>query len=300
MIRATERQTMRWTSDIDEMRCWARGFRSEGRKIALVPTMGCLHEGHLSLVDQAREHSDVVVMSVFVNPTQFGPNEDFSDYPRQLERDLDLAGKRHVDAVFCPEPEAMYPSSDTLTHVDMSRLTDLLCGASRPGHFRGVMTVVAKLFNIIEPDIAVFGQKDIQQFIIVDRMTRDLNFPVEILMGRIVREKSGLAMSSRNRYLDDRERADALQLFKSLSRARELIGEGELHSDTISTTIERMLGERHISIDYVSIVDYQTLEPVDMIAGKAIVAIAGKVGSTRLIDNMIVEFAHDGRPQFSI
>jgi pantoate--beta-alanine ligase len=287
------------TADITTLRKLIGEYRGMGRTIGFVPTMGCLHEGHLSLVDIAGESCDVVVMSIFVNPTQFGPGEDLERYPRDLDSDLLMAEERGVGLVFHPEVSTMYPGGDTLAYIDMPGLTGVLCGASRPGHFRGVMTVVAKLLNIVKPDLAVFGQKDIQQLVVIKRMVRDLNFPVKIVSGPIVRERDGLAMSSRNKYLDGDERVEALRLYRSLLKAKELILDGERISNNILTPMTGILSGKGVRLDYAAIVRYDDLEPMDIIGGRAIIAVAAYVGSTRLIDNLIVEISDDG-PSFSI
>ncbi len=290
---------MKTITEIAPLKELVRESRLSGKIIGLVPTMGFLHEGHLSLVDLARERSDTVVMSIFVNPTQFGPGEDYDRYPRDLERDMELAGDRGVDVIFCPDVEVMYPDKETLAYIDMARLPDFLCGARRPGHFRGVMTVVAKLFHLVEPDVAVFGRKDIQQYIIIERMVRDLDFPVEIVEGQTVREEDGLAMSSRNIYLGKEERREALRLHHSLLKAAEMIGSGERRSSRIKSAMEEILRGRSLKVDYVSIARYTDLDEVDRIEDRTIVAVAAFLGTTRLIDNLIVEI-NDHGPVFRI
>jgi pantoate--beta-alanine ligase len=290
---------MRVTSDIGELREWIGEHRKNCQRIGFVPTMGYLHEGHLSLVDLAKVSSDIVVMSIFVNPTQFGPSEDYKTYPRDPDNDLKLAGERGVDIAFSPDVETMYPRGDSLTYVDMDRLPDNLCGASRPGHFRGVMTVVTKLLNIVAPDVAVFGQKDIQQLIVIERMVKELNLPVEIVTGPTVREEDGLAMSSRNQYLAGDEREEATRLYRSLLRGMELIEGGERTTEVILTAMKEILSGKNIEVDYISIVSYRELKAIDVIIEKSIVAVAAFVGRTRLIDNFIVELTDDG-PVFSI
>ncbi len=285
---------MKDTADARVLRDWIETSKRGGKVIGFVPTMGYLHEGHLSLVDLAAELSDKVVMSIFVNPIQFGPDEDFKRYPRDLSRDMDLASRRGVDIIFRPDVEAIYPDGDPLTYVDMHRIPATLCGASRPGHFRGVMTVVAKLLNLVEPDVAVFGQKDIQQLIIIERMVRDLNFPVEIVAGPIVREEDGLAMSSRNSYLNDDERRDAGRLYRSLMVGKERIESGQRESRSIIREMEEVLRGERVRIDYVSIVRYHDLMETERLEGKVVVAVAAFVGKTRLIDNFIAEITDDG------
>jgi pantoate--beta-alanine ligase len=290
---------VRKTANIGELRSWIDEYRRQGMTVGFVPTMGYLHEGDLSLVDIAREKSDITVMSIYVNPAQFGPGEDFQEYPRDLELDLRLAKDRDVDIMFCPDNDTMYPGEGILTYVDMNQLPEPLCGGGRPGHFRGVMTVVAKLFNIVKPDVAVFGQKDIQQLIIIEKMIKDLNFPVEIVTAPIVREVDGLAMSSRNKYLNADQREEALGLYRSLLDAKERISGGEKESGTIIAAMGEILQGKSTKIDYISIVDYPGLRAVDTIEGKVIVAVAAFVGTTRLIDNLIVETTVHGI-QFTI
>jgi len=267
-------------------------IRSQKRKkktIGFVPTMGYLHQGHLSLVRKARKNTDIVIMSIFVNPLQFTPHEDFREYPRDLKRDIKLADSCGVDIIFYPSAKSMYPQ-DYLTYVNVEKITDVLCGKSRPRHFQGVCTVVAKLFNIVQPDIAYFGQKDAQQAIVIKRMTKDLNMPIKIRVCPIVREKDGLAMSSRNVYLDREEREDATILYKALCKAKELILKGERNPKVI---IQRMrdiiLSKPRAKIDYVSIVDTKNLEPVKEIRGRLLIALAVWMGKTRLIDNIVLE-----------
>jgi pantoate--beta-alanine ligase len=258
------------------------------RSIGFVPTMGFLHEGHLSLIRKAKKDTDYVVVSIFVNPIQFGPKEDFRKYPRDLNKDLALCKNAGVDIVFIPDRGAMYPP-DFSTYVNVEGLSDTLCGALRPGHFKGVTTVVAKLFNIIKPDIAYFGQKDAQQAVIIKRMTEDLNMGIKIKVMPIVREKDGLAKSSRNVYLNQSERREALSLYNSLKLARDLYKSGERDSRKIIKEMQKaILREKHASIDYVSIVDPETLKDLNVITKKALVAVAIKIGTTRLIDNAVL------------
>jgi pantoate--beta-alanine ligase len=257
--------------------------------VGLVPTMGALHEGHLSLVRAARAKSDVVVVSIFVNPTQFGPNEDFAKYPRTLERDFELLEREGVDIEFVPSAEEMYPAGDA-TWVEVQGLSERLCGKSRPGHFRGVTTVVAKLFHIIEPDVAFFGQKDAAQVAIIRRMVRDLHMPVKIEVCLLVREPDGLAMSSRNAYLGAEDRKSALVLYRSLSCARKLFENGERDSaKLISAAKEEFAAEPGVRLDYFEIVHPSTLEPQAQIEKRSLVAVAAFVGGTRLIDNILLE-----------
>jgi pantoate--beta-alanine ligase len=268
-------------------------LKKQGKSIGFVPTMGALHEGHLSLVRQARKENDIVVVSIFVNPTQFGPNEDFERYPRQFDKDKELLERENVDYIFYPSVSEMYPEGYE-TYVYLEKLPEHLCGLSRPGHFRGVATVVAKLFNIVQPDKAYFGQKDYQQALIIKKMVRDLNFPIEIVVMPIVREYDGLAMSSRNMYLSHEERKNANVLYKSLQRAKELIKGGERDVNKIKKEMEKIISSVPSRIDYIEIVHPETLDSLEVIPGKGVidrvvVAVAVFIGSARLIDNEIVE-----------
>ncbi|MGJ8455473.1 pantoate--beta-alanine ligase [Pseudothermotoga sp. U03pept] len=272
---------------VSEMKNLAEELRKE-KSIGFVPTMGYLHQGHLSLVKRSKSENDVTVVSIFVNPTQFGPNEDYTSYPRDLKRDLSMLEKENVDFVFAPEVEEMYPK-DYSTYINEERLSRYLCGKSRPGHFRGVCTVVAKLFNIVKPHRAYFGQKDAQQFRVIRRMVRDLNIDVEVVECPIVREPDGLAMSSRNVYLSFEERAQAVALSKSLKLAENLYNSGERSASRITEKITEYLSSfEKLKIDYVEVVDEETLEPIEKIQRKAIVALAVWVGKARLIDNTIL------------
>ena len=274
---------------ISEVREILKGQREKGSRVSLVPTMGYLHRGHLTLVEEAKRDGAFVVMSIFVNPLQFGPKEDFSSYPRDLERDAKLAEEAGVDILFNPEVEEMYPSMN-LTHVEVGELGDSLCGASRPGHFRGVTTVVSKLFHIVQPDRAYFGQKDFQQYLILRRMVRDLNFPIEIIAVPIVREEDGLALSSRNVYLSPEQRVEALVLNRSLQAAEEWIRDGERRAEVIEERIkEKIRSESSGEIDYVEIRSAETLEKAIDINELVVIALAVRFGATRLIDNKIVE-----------
>ncbi|AFG35881.1 pantothenate synthetase [Fervidobacterium pennivorans DSM 9078] len=279
---------MRLVHTIAEMKKIVNDILKSGKSIGFVPTMGYLHKGHLSLVEAARKENDVVVVSIFVNPTQFGPNEDYNRYPRDLERDLRLLEPIGVDYVFNPSVEEMYPAMYS-TYVEEVELSKYLCGASRPGHFRGVCTVVTKLFNIVKPTKAYFGQKDAQQFRVLRRMVRDLNMDVEMIEMPIVREEDGLAMSSRNVYLSPEERKEATRLYKSLLKAKELIESGERDVQKIKSEMLKILDHPLLKVDYVEIVDEETLKPVEKIERKVIVALAVFVGKARLIDNMIFE-----------
>ena len=274
---------------ISDMQSYVRKCKLDGKTIGFVPTMGYLHEGHLSLVRIARKRCDILVVSIFVNPTQFGPGEDFDKYPRDFERDKKLCEQENVDIIFAPSVEEMYPK-DSVTYVDMAgEMTNVLCGKYRPGHFRGVMTVVSKLFNIVQPDIAVFGRKDGQQLAVIRRMVSDLNFPIEIIGGETVRESDGLAMSSRNKYLTEEQRKSAPALYKSLLLAKTMIENGETDSSKI---VERMRdyisNSGDFKIQYIEIVDADTLTPVDKIRNKVMIALAAFLGETRLIDNIVV------------
>jgi pantoate--beta-alanine ligase len=272
---------------IDEMRSAVRAVRRAGRRLGFVPTMGALHEGHISLVAAARASCDAVAASIFVNPTQFGANEDLAKYPRAFDRDCELLEREGVELLFAPAVEEMYPAGG-VTWVTVEGLSDKLDGRSRPGHFRGVTTVVAKLFHIVEPDAAYFGQKDAAQLAIIRRMTRDLNLPVEIVACPIVREADGLAMSSRNAYLDPQQREQALVLSRALARVKELVDAGERDPvKLIAAGRAQFAGEPSVRLDYFEVVNPETLDPVADISAGALVAVAAFVGSTRLIDNFL-------------
>ena len=266
------------------MQAWSRQRLAAGERIACVPTMGYLHAGHLSLVRRARAAADRVVLTLFVNPTQFGPGEDYAVYPRDPARDQALCEAEGVDVLFMPAAADMY-APDASTAVVEEALARRLCGASRPGHFRGVCTVVAKLFNCVHPDVAVFGQKDAQQVHVIRRMVRDLNFPVEIVVAPIVREADGLALSSRNVRLSPTERASALGLSRSLALARDAFARGERDASAVRRLIERELAESGLRQDYVEIVDTRTMEPASRLAPGVLVALAAFAGQTRIIDN---------------
>jgi pantoate--beta-alanine ligase len=274
---------------IEACRAAVAAERRSGSRIGFVPTMGALHEGHLSLVGRARELTDVVVVSVFVNPTQFGPGEDFDRYPRDLERDVRMAGARGAAIVFAPEVAEMYPEA-LLTTVTMRGITDDFEGARRPGHFDGVLTVVAKLFHIVEPDVAVFGQKDAQQLAAVRRMAADLDFPVEIVVGETVREADGLALSSRNAFLSAADRSQALALRAALGRAESLAADGVDDADRLLTAMREELA-RHpgVEVDYVAVVEQNSFRPLRRLTEPAVAAVAARVGKTRLIDNVVLE-----------
>lgn len=271
---------------IPDLREEIKKLKKTGKTIGFVPTMGYFHEGHLSLMDIARKKSDVLVVSIFVNPIQFGPNEDYDRYPRDLERDLKLAEERGVDIVFHPDNREMY-QENFQTYVNVEKLTEGMCGKYRPGHFRGVTTVVAKLFNIVQPDIAVFGQKDAQQAIVIKKMVRDLNFPVEIVVGPIIREHDGLAMSSRNTYLNDEERKQAPVIYKALRKAKEEVKMGNKNTARLKAIIENTIRTAPLArIEYVEIVDDENLENVPEVKPGTLAAVAVWFGKTRLIDNI--------------
>lgn len=279
---------MRIVSTVEEVRKQVKEWRAEGFSVGLVPTMGYLHEGHKSLIDKAVRQNDKVVVSVFVNPIQFGPTEDLATYPRDIERDAALCENAGAALIFHPEKENMY-FDDFCTYVDMDNLTKGLCGKSRPTHFRGVCTVVSKLFNIVQPDRAYFGQKDAQQLAVVRRMVRDLNFDLEIIGCPIIREEDGLAKSSRNTYLSAEERKAAVVLHKSLEKGERMLRGGEKDAEKIKQAIrEVILAEPLAKIDYVEVVDFDTLESVETADGEVLTAIAVYIGKTRLIDNVIV------------
>jgi pantoate--beta-alanine ligase len=258
-------------------------------RVGLVPTMGYLHEGHLSLVRRAREECDHVAVSIFVNPTQFGPKEDLSKYPRDIDRDLSLLDPLGVDLVWMPTPEIMYPPGFQ-TWVDVETITHPLEGSMRPGHFRGVTTVVAKLFNAVQPHKAYFGQKDAQQAAVIRQMTRDLSYPIEIVVCPIVREPDGLAMSSRNVYLDPEQRKAATVLSRALRTAKEAYENGERDAEKLRQVMKDVLAREPLAqMQYVSCADYDTLEELDTVTGKALLSMAVFVGKTRLIDNVVLE-----------
>jgi pantoate--beta-alanine ligase len=273
-----------------EIRKIIRTERQKQNKVGLVPTMGYLHGGHLSLIRKASRENGCVVVSIFVNPTQFGEGEDYDTYPRDLARDMEQCEKAGADIVFAPEVDEMY-AAGSAAFVDMGGgLTDTLCGASRPGHFRGVMTVVTKLFNIVRPDSAYFGQKDAQQVAVIKRMVRDLDFDIQIVEAPIVRERDGLAMSSRNTYLSPEERQAALVISRTLFWARQAVMDGEKNAALIRGKItEKISSEPLACIDYVEVVDANTLEPLKEVRGSVLMAVAVKIGRTRLIDNIKLE-----------
>lgn len=272
-------------TDVHQMQAISADAHREGRRIAFVPTMGFLHEGHFSLLREARSRGDLLVLSIFVNPTQFGAGEDFDAYPRDLSRDAAMAEDVGVDFIFAPSANAMYPSGYA-TFVDTEGLTEVLCGASRPGHFRGVTTVVTKLFNIVQPDVALFGRKDFQQLAVIKRMTADLNLPVDVVGLPIVREADGLAMSSRNAFLSAEERRQALCLIDGIRLAVAAVREGERGAGKILELVkERITREPDAVIDYIRICRRDTLEDVDTVDADSVLLLAVRIGKTRLIDN---------------
>jgi len=273
----------------EQLRTQISSARKQGKSIALVPTMGALHEGHLSLVRAAQRQCDLVVVTIFVNPTQFGPGEDFDRYPRTFEADVTLLQREGVDLIFAPNRDEMY-SAQHQTHVEVEELTNSLEGAVRPGHFRGVTTIVLKLLNLAQPDVAIFGQKDFQQAAVIQRMVRDLDVPVQISVQPTVRETDGLAMSSRNRYLSGDERNRALGLSRALRAARQAVANGERSADALTAVMRQSLAQSGIEkIDYAVICEPETLQPIEMLVQPAVALIAAHVGATRLIDNEILD-----------
>lgn len=280
---------MQIVKTIDEVRKQVKEWKKQGLTVGLVPTMGYLHEGHKSLIDVAVRDNDRVVVSVFVNPTQFAPNEDLESYPRDLDRDAALCDAAGAALIFHPEPEEMY-LPDYSTFVDMRTLTDVLCGKTRPIHFSGVCTVVSKLFNIVQPDRAYFGQKDAQQLAVIKHMVADLNFDIEIIGCPIIREADGLAKSSRNTYLNEEERKQAVILSQALNQGKELIEDGETRASVIKQIIRDKIETMPLArIDYVEIVDFKTFKDLDEIQGEVLAAVAVYIGKTRLIDNFIIQ-----------
>ena len=283
---------MKIIREIEKLKKEAKQIRLNGLTIGLVPTMGALHEGHLSLIRAARKENDFVVVSIFVNPAQFGPKEDFRKYPRTLKRDAKLCRQECADIIFYPDRKQMYPQNYK-TFVSVKDLSQQLCGKSRPGHFTGVTTIVTKLFNIVSPDIAYFGQKDAQQSIIIKRLVSDLNMPVKIKVLPTVRQKDGLALSSRNIYLNEKERKDALVLYRALNLAKDLIKSGVRESDVIIRSMSGLIKKKKtVKIDYVAIVDTENLNPVKKLsdADTCLIDVAAWVGKTRLIDNIWVSY----------
>lgn len=288
IIEKKKESKMKIIRTVKEMHETTNQFRQAGKQIGFVPTMGYLHEGHLSLMRAAKKRSDVLIVSIYVNPTQFAPNEDLDQYPRDLEYDQQQLETVGCDVLFLPSNEIMYPPPYH-TYVMVEELTQTLCGASRPTHFRGVTTIVTKLFNCVKPHIAVFGQKDAQQAIILKRMVQDLNMDIEMIISPIVRELDGLAMSSRNTYLSENERKDALVLSQALHHAQDQIQHGERNANRLINEMVQMISTKPTTkIDYVSIVDTTHLKPVETIEGEILIAMAVFVGKTRLIDNVMI------------
>jgi pantoate--beta-alanine ligase len=284
-----EDNMMKIVKTIEEVREQVKQWKREGKSVGFVPTMGYLHEGHQSLIERAHEENDRAVVSIFVNPTQFGPNEDLASYPRDLDRDSKICEKAGADLIFHPEVSEMY-DKNACTFVDMDGLTKELCGKSRPIHFKGVCIVVSKLFNIVTPERAYFGEKDAQQLAVIKRMVKDLNFGIEIVGCPIVREADGLAKSSRNTYLSLEERQAAVVLNKGLLKGKNAIADGEQNADRVKFIIRKVIEKEPLAkIDYIEVVNFDTIEPIDKIEGNILVAIAVYMGKTRLIDNFILE-----------
>jgi pantoate--beta-alanine ligase len=277
---------MRQVRTVEELRSGVRRWRQAGERIGFVPTMGALHEGHLSLVTLARHHAERVVASVFVNPAQFGPNEDFSRYPRQPEKDAAMLAEAGCDLLFLPEVETMYPPGNTV-FVDLGAPSEGLEGHFRPGHFRGVATVVTVLFNLVQPDVAVFGEKDAQQLAVVRKLVRDLRFAIEIVPGPTIREEDGLAMSSRNTFLSAEERKAAAVLHRALRAAEAAIAAGERRGDEIRKVLSGMLNSEPLArVEYAEVVDAESFQPLETLRGRLVLPLAVRVGGTRLIDNL--------------
>lgn len=280
---------MNTIKSVSEMQQWACATREAGKKIAFVPTMGFLHEGHVALMREGKGRGDYLVVSIFVNPTQFGVGEDYEDYPRDLEGDTEKVSSAGGDIIFAPSVKEMYPSGYQ-TFVAVQKVTQNLCGASRPTHFQGVTTVVAKLFNIVKPHVAIFGEKDYQQLVTIRQMTRDLNFDIEIFGMPTIREEDGLAMSSRNRYLSSEERKQALCLFSALNQVEKLFQGGEKNSKKlIDRAAEIIRVQPAVAIDYVKVCHPETIEDLELIDDRALMALAVKIGKTRLIDNRVLK-----------
>jgi pantoate--beta-alanine ligase len=289
---------MKVAKTIESVRKLVKAARRKGKKIGFVPTMGALHIGHISLIEKAKKKCNFVVISIFVNPTQFGPSEDFKKYPRPIKNDLAICRKTGVDVVFAPTAKQMYPAPgrggmyprENLTWVNVEKLTEPLCGRFRQGHFRGVATVCAKLFNIVAPDIAFFGQKDAQQAIVIKREVTDLNMPLKIVVCPTVRQADGLAVSSRNQYLTRQQKKYATYIYKALKKSENLVRRGVKKSKRIISEMKKILKQvPSIKIEYISIVDAGTLQGLEKITGKVLIAVAVKIGSTRLIDNIVVD-----------
>ncbi len=283
---------MKIIKSINEMQRTAFEVREKNERIGFVATMGALHKGHLSLVDIVKKGADVIIISIFVNPKQFGtsevsPQEDYERYPRDVEQDIKILEDKKVDIVFIPDTYEMYPEGH-LSYVNVQELGEVLCGKSRPGHFKGVCTVLVKLFNIVKPDITIFGEKDMQQAIIVKKMVEDLNFDIEVITGPTIRENDGLAISSRNIYLSAQQRKDVPILYKSLVIAKEMIEKGERDSTVVIEKIRSLIEKKDAKIDYIDIVDKKDLTPAKSIKGDVLIALAVYFGSTRLIDNIVI------------
>jgi len=279
---------MKIIKDIIQMQEISNRLRAEGKTIGFVPTMGYLHEGHLSLMRLTRDKCQVLVASIFVNPTQFGPNEDLDQYPRDFQKDEELCREENVDIIFYPDTDSMYPKPYH-TFVNVNELSETMCGLSRPTHFKGVTTIVSKLFNIVKPNIAVFGQKDYQQLTIIKQIVKDLNYDIQILTGPTIRESDGLALSSRNKYLDNVERNKARALYQSLQLAENLVNKGELSSKKIKSEMQNLITRKgDMTIDYIEIADGDTLETLDEIKDNTLIALAVRIGKTRLIDNIVI------------
>ena len=280
---------MRIVEHIEEMRSWSEAERCTGKRVVLVPTMGFLHEGHLSLVREGRKRGDRLVVSIFVNPAQFAPHEDFAAYPRDFGRDCKLLEEEGVDMLFHPAAQEMYPKGFQ-TYVDVEKLAPLLCGGFRLGHFRGVATVVAKLLSIVRPHVAIFGEKDYQQLQIIRRLVRDLDFAVEVVGHPTVRDRDGLALSSRNIYLDRAERSAALSLYRSLKKAQALVQGGERNGERIVRAVQEEIGKEALArMEYVRLCDPSSLEEMTVVEGEAVLALAVWVGKARLIDNVLLK-----------
>jgi pantoate--beta-alanine ligase len=278
---------MKTIKSVKKMQSYSESLRLQGKRIAFVPTMGYFHEGHLTLMKEAKKMADFVAVSIYVNPAQFGPQEDFSKYPRDLKRDLKMAESVDVDVIFYPPNDEIYPA-DYQTYVDVEKVTRNLCGISRPGHFRGVTTICLKLFNIVKPHIAIFGKKDFQQYISIKRMVDDLNLDLQIIGLSTVREADGLAMSSRNKYLQNNERSSALTLSASLKLAQKLYSGGERKASVIINEVKKLIKKADSTeIDYVKICETNTLSDVNEIKSQSVIALAVKIGKTRLIDNHV-------------
>ena len=280
---------MKIAKTIESVRKLVNTARNRGKKIGFVPTMGALHIGHISLIKAAKKNCRFVVVSIFVNPTQFGPGEDFEKYPRPVDKDINICKEQDVDVVFLPAKNEMYPAKH-LTWVNVEELTEPLCGRLRPVHFRGVTTVCTKLFNIVQPDLAFFDQKEAQQAIVIKRMVADMNMPLQIVVCPTVREPSGLAVSSRNKYLTSEQRKNAALIYKSLQKSKELIDSGVTEVNKITDEMQRILKQvSSIQIQYTTILDAETLRRIDSINGRVLVAISAKIGPAKLIDNIIVD-----------